>query len=500
MAQPKNNAAYTVAAVDIGSNSFHMVVARTTGGELQIIDRIKETVRLAAGLDEQRQISAAAQARALACLQRFGQRLRHTPQGRVRAVGTNVLRRARQTHPFISQAEAALGHPIEIIYGAEEARLIYAGVAQDLGTAHPRRLVMDIGGGSTEIILGEYATPQLIESVSLGAVTHSQRYFPDGRINKKRWKQAVLGARVELEALERKYRAAGWDLAIGTSGSIKAVQKVCMEAGWSAQVITRQALERLGKAIIETGHTAKLEFAGLSADRQPIFAGGTAVLTALFESLDIEELTISDKALREGLMLDLLGRIGERDVREASVAAAAARYGVDRAHAQRVAATAQRLLEQNPEIPGDARTNMQLLRWAALLHEIGLAIAHKGYHRHGEYIVRYADMQGFSQNDQAVLAALVRLHRGRVRNKTWADLAPHQIEITQRLALLLRLAVLAHRSRDPQNSPPLNAQFAGQKLRVTFAGDWLLNHPLTREDLARESKQIERAGYQLEVV
>lgn len=502
MSQPAEaaaQAAQTVAAVDLGSNSFHMVVARACGNELQIVDRLKESVRLVAGLDEHRQLSDEAQARALDCLQRFGQRLRHIPQGHVRAVGTNALRCARQTRAFIGLAEAALGHPIEVIYGAEEARLIYGGVAQDLGTERPQRLIIDIGGSSTEIIIGKHTAPKLLESVALGAVVHSQHYFPDGHIDKKSWKQAVLGARLELEFLERDYRNAGWDIAIGASGSIKAVQKVCAEKGWSAQVITRDALERLGKAVVQAGHIDKLKFSGLSESRRPIFAGGTAVLTALFESLEIEELAVSDKALREGLLQDLLGRMDERDLRESSVAAAASRYGVDWPHAERIAATAQGLLAQNAAVPGDTRANTQMLRWAALLHEIGLAISHKSYHRHGEYIVRNADLQGFSKTEQAVLASLIRLHRGRLRSGVLADLQTNQVEATQQLALLLRLSVLVHRGRDPQGRPPLTLQLDGNKLQVMFANDWLQTHPLTREDLERECQDLARAGYELKI-
>lgn len=492
-------AAETVAAVDLGSNSFHMVVARATGSELHVVDRLKESVRLAAGLDEERRLTPQARTRALECLQRFGQRLRSVPQGQVRAVGTNTLRRARKVGSFIAEAEQALGHPIEIIYGAEEARLIYGGVAQDLGAERPRRLVIDIGGSSTELIVGELGKPELIESVSLGAVVHSQRYFINGKIDKQAWKAAVLGARVGLETLERKYRAAGWDVAIGASGSVKAVQKVCEEAGWSGEHITLEGLKQLGKALIKAGHTDKLKLPGLSEDRRPIFAGGTAVLTGIFESLQVSEMEVSEKALREGLMLDLLGRLGNHDVREESVAAAASRYGCDSAHADRVADTAQKMLEQNPQIPGGMARNSRLLRWASALHEIGLAISHKGYHRHGEYIVRNADLHGFSQSEQAVIASLIRLHRGRFRDEILDELPPGQQLPARWLALILRMAVLVHRGRDPATQPETQMELEGEKLRVQFAESWLEAHPLTREDLERESDYLARAGYKLKL-
>lgn len=493
------DAAQTVAAVDLGSNSFHMVVARATGNELHVVDRLKESVRLAAGLDDKRRLDEDARKRALDCLERFGQRLRPIPVGWVRAVGTQTLRRAKGIGGFLAEAETALGHPIEIIYGAEEARLIYGGVAQDLSSESPRRLVADIGGSSTELIVGELAEPLLIESVSLGAVTHSQRYFPNGKIDKKSWKAAVLGARVALESLQREYRAQGWDKAVGASGSIKAVQKVCTEAGWTQQNITSDALNQLGKALIKAGHIDKLKLSGLADDRRAIFAGGTAVLTGIFESLELDEMEVSDKALREGLLLDLLGRLDNKDTREASIVAAGLRYGVDRAHAERVAHTAQQLLAQNPHIPGAKTVNTQRLRWAAMLHEIGLAISHKGYHRHGEYIVRNADLQGFSQSEQVVLATLIRLHRGKLRDEVLAEVPDDQQLTTRWLALVLRIAVLVHRGRDPEGRPDPTLQLAGEKVSVAFANDWLDSHPLTREDLEREREQLARVGYKLKI-
>lgn len=487
----------SVAAVDLGSNSFHMVVARAAGSELHVMDRLKESVRLAAGLDKRRRLSAEARDRALDCLARFGQRLRHLPRGRVRAVGTNTLRRARNADEFLADAEQALGHPIEIIYGAEEARLIYGGVARDLAAEVPRRLVVDIGGGSTELIIGEHADPTLIESVSLGAVVHTQRHFASGRVSASDWTAAVLDAQVELEPLIRDYREAGWDIAVGASGSIKAVQKVCAAAGWCEEIITAGALRKLGKTLVKTGRVDPDKLSGLSGERAPIFAGGAAVLSAIFDSLGVEAMQVSDKALREGLLLDLLGRLEHHDVRDATVSAACARYGIDAGHARRVADTATRLCEDAGDWIAD-EADRHLLHWAGQLHEIGLTIAHKGYHKHGEYIVRNADLQGFSKSDQAVLATLIRLHRGKFRDNLIESLPAAQQPVAARLAVLLRLAVLFHRGRDPRASrPPVSLNVTGKRLQLHCDPDWLAEHPLTRADLEREQAYLDRPGFRL---
>ncbi|MES1923905.1 Ppx/GppA phosphatase family protein [Salinisphaera sp. T31B1] len=487
----------TVAAVDLGSNSFHMIVVRNDDGKMHVVDRLKESVRLAAGLTADRRLDGAACERALACLERFGQRLRGLPHDHVRAVGTNTLRRAQGSDDFIARASQALGHPVEVIYGAEEARLIYGGVIQDLGDEWPRRLVVDIGGGSTELIVGEHARPQLVESVSLGAVMHMQRYFGDGRISRKAWQAAVMDARLTLEPIVRAYRSAGWDLAVGASGSVKSILRAT-GATQGDETITPAALRELGRAVVKAGRVDKLSLPGVSDDRRAIFPGGLAVLTGIFESLGIESMRVSDKALREGVVFDLLGRLQDHDAREDGVLAASGRYDVDQSQAERVAATAIRLLghvEDDDEITGVM--GIRLLRWAALLHEIGLAISHKGYHKHGEYILRNADLQGFSRADQAILATLVRLHRGRFRRDILDALPRAWRSLAERLTLVLRLAVILHRGRDPQVQPPVRLVADQARLRLLCDAEWLAARPLTQADLAREAELLGRADITL---
>ena len=477
-----------IAAVDLGSNSFHMLVARANGAELQVIDRLREPVRIAAGLDTDKKLNLESQARALACLQRFGQRLEQLRAKHVRVVGTNTMRRMKGGKEFMAAAEAALGHSIEIISGAEEARLVYGGVTHGMGRENPRRLVVDIGGGSTEIIIGHGPHPKLLESVSLGCVTHHQLFFGSGEITRANFRKARLAARVQLEFLERRYRKAGWDIAIGASGTVRGVWRVMMAQGWCEQQITREGLEKVIDLVIARGHVNKIDFESLREDRRPVFAGGLAALAGVFDALKLERMETSERALREGVIYDLLGRLSNHDVRGESVAVMAKRYGADLKHAQNIERTALKILDQvtdawelEPKFCG------MLLSWASSLHEIGLVIAHTGYHKHGEYIIRHCDLQGFSQTDQKLLAALVRLHRGKFTLSALDDVPNASIEPLRKLAIIFRLAVLLHRSRTPDLKLPLKVTAGRRLLNLEFnQKTWLTRHPLTQADLERE--------------
>ncbi len=490
-----------VAAVDLGSNSFHMMVARGDSDGLQVIDRLRESVRLAAGLAPDRSLLPEVETRALACLQRFGQRLMHLPPERVRVVGTNTLRKMKRGAAFIAAAEKALGHSIEIISGREEARLVYGGVIQGMGAEKPRRLVVDIGGGSTEIIIGKGRQPRLMESVSLGCVTHHQLYFSGGDITAQNFARARMAARLQLEFLERRYRRAGWDLAIGASGTVRGAWRVLMEQGWSKDEITREGLEKLVALLIERGHVSKIDFQSLREDRRPVFAGGLAVLVGVFDALQIERMQTSEHALREGVIYDLLDRLGNGDVRAESALAMARRFDVDLRHAAKVEATALKLLEQVAvDWELDRRTGAKLLAWATQLHEVGLLVSHDSYHKHGEYILKNCDLAGFSRTDQQLLAALVRLHRGKFTLGTVAELPLAWQETVQRLAILLRLAALLHRSRVPHAQLPIKLAAGKRSLDISFTRkNWLRHHPLTQADLEREAEFLKAAEFKLKL-
>jgi exopolyphosphatase/guanosine-5'-triphosphate,3'-diphosphate pyrophosphatase len=486
-----------VAAVDLGSNSFHLVVAREQGAELQVLDRLREPVRLAAGLDAEKTLSRDVQERALACLQRFGQRLEGIPRRRVRVVGTNTLRKLRKSHEFIKAAEKALGHRIEVIAGVEEARLVYAGVSHGLA-GPPRRLVVDIGGGSTELVIGRGTEARLLESVALGCVAHTQRFFEDGEITEKRFRKARIAARVELEFLEDRYRKAGWEMAIGSSGTVRGAWRVMRARGWVEEEVTRDGIEKTVELLIETGHVDKIDYADLREDRRAVFAGGLAVLAGVFDSLKVERMLTSENALREGVLYDLLGRLTDRDIRGDTLFALGQRYGVDVPHAADVEATALKLLEGVLEDwKLDKKDSRELLGWAARLHECGLAVAHAGYHKHSEYLLRHADLPGFSQTEQRLLAALVRLHRGKFTDAAWADLPEGWPEPIQRLAVLLRIAVLLHRSRVERARPRIQLAAGRRSLDLVFPKGWLEEHPLTAADLELEADYLESVDFKL---
>lgn len=491
--------ASTIAAVDLGSNSFHMVVARPVNGHLNVLDRLRESVRLAAGLDVNGELDAAAQQRAIACLERFGQRLRDMPPGSVRAVGTNTLRKAHNSDAFLEAAAAALGHPIEVISGLEEARVIYLGVSHSLPASPGQRLVMDIGGGSTELIIGEGFEPIYMESLYMGCVSLSQEHFSDGNISAKAMRRAEIAAGQELQAIEQDYRRLGWGSAVGSSGTIRAVGDVLQAMGWSDGGITLSALHRLREAMIAAGHVDRLvNLQGLPAERAPVFPGGVAILIATFAALGIERMQVSDGALREGLLYDLMGRIRHEDVRGRTIAALSDRYHVDKAQARRVHATATYALHQVMQAwKLEEECAVSLLEWAAQLHEIGLAVAHNGYHKHGAYLLEFSDMPGFSRQEQKALSALVRSHRRKFAPAVFRVLPEAQRERLMRLSLLLRLAVLLHRSRADIPLTPFHMEADGKSLTVRFPAGWLELHPLTQADLAQEAEMLKEGKFKL---
>lgn len=489
------DSAAMLAAVDLGSNSFHLIVVRTEQDTFQVVDRMREMVQLGAGLDADNRLSVEARERALQCLERFGQRLRNLPRSRVRVVGTNTLRKARDTGDFLRQAERALGHPIEIVSGIEEARLIYLGVSHSVPDPALRRLVVDIGGGSTELIIGERFEPVALESLYMGCVSLSREYFRDGRLDKSAWRKAELAAALELESVAEHYRSLGWQQAVGASGTARTIAKVLEAQGWSEGGINADGLKKLRKAMIAAGSLDKLSLKELSKERTSVFPGGVVVMQSVFDALGIDNMHVADGALREGLIYDQLGRIAHADVRERSVSALCGRYNVDQAHAARVEQTALNLYRQ---VAGAWNLEDEyygsMLGWAARMHEIGLAIAHAQFHKHGAYIAANADLLGFSRRDQQLLAALVGGHRRKIPVASFRALPEGLGDAGLRLAIVLRLAVKLHRPRSRQPLPELHLTARESELELVFPSAWLEQHPLTAADLAREGDYLRSAG------
>jgi exopolyphosphatase/guanosine-5'-triphosphate,3'-diphosphate pyrophosphatase len=487
----------TVAAVDLGSNSFHLIVAQVVDGQLKVIDRLKEMVRLAEGLDENERLNEKVAARALDCLARFGHRLRSMPRGSVRAVGTNTLRRAQNGSDFLRRAEAALGYPIDIIAGREEARLIYLGVAHDVeDSGAGNRLVIDIGGGSTEVVLGHQFDPLCLESLFIGCVAISRRFFADGVINADRLMAATLAAHQEFETVQAQYRKLGWGIAIGSSGSVLSIHDVVAEMGWSRDGITLDSLKKLWREVASAGKIKDLSFPGLSTERTPVFPGGVVILTAAFESLGIEFMQASAGALREGVIYELLGRLEAVDIREHSVETLLQWVNADLGQAARVTDTALQLLDMC-QVGWDLAHEEwgRLLRWAARLHEIGLVVSHSQYHRHGAYLLRYMDLPGFARGEQQQLAVLVRIHRRTFTLEEFAGLREDTVEPVRRLAVLLRISVVLHRCRSEHPLPIFAFGAKGDRLTLEFPPGWLNEHHLTRADLAEEAANLVRVGY-----
>ncbi|MBI4741484.1 MAG: exopolyphosphatase [Betaproteobacteria bacterium] len=489
----------SIAAVDLGSNSFRLQVGRVLDDQIYPLDSLKEPVRLASGLTGDKLLDTASQQRALGALRRFAERLRGFQPNAVRVVATNALRVAKNATEFLPEAEAALGFPIEIIGGREEARLIYIGAVHSLPLVEHKRLVVDIGGGSTEFIIGAKVEPQLMESLYMGCVSYSLRFFPDGKVDKKRFRDAEMAAAREIQTIASDYLRCGWHEAVGSSGSARAIADLLelndLNPGGSSG-ITRQGLETLRALLIRAGSAAGLNLQGLRPDRVPVVPGGVAIMCAIFAELDIGHMNYADGALRLGVLYDLLGRFHRHDMRDSTALQFMRRYQVDDRQAGRVEATALVLLGQLIDLAAPEHENdVRFLKWAVGLHEIGISIAHNSYHKHGAYILNFADMPGFSKKDQWRLALIVLGQRGKLEKLT----ALPQSDATWRLIFCLRLAAMLHRSRDDHVLPEVRVKHGANGYQIELPGDWLAANPLSAAVLADEAVAWQRVGSGLRV-
>lgn len=482
----------TVAAVDLGSNSFRLQVGRVVDDQIYTLDSLKESVRLASGLTADKRLDEESQARALDALRLFGERMGGLDRGAVRAVATNTLRVAKNAAEFLPLAEEALGFPIEIIAGREEARLIYIGASHSLPMSAQKRLVVDIGGGSTEFIIGKRHDPLLMESLYMGCVSYTLRFFPDRRIDRKRLRDAQIAAAKEIELIAHDYRRMGWKEAVGSSGTARAIADILEMNGMNPNGesgISRAGLDKLCAMLVKAGSAEALDIPGIRSDRLPVLPGGIAIMSAVFEELGIERMSYADGALRLGVLYDLLGRFHHHDMRDSTVAQFRRRYQIEADQAERVEATALSALTQLSE-GSPSESDVQFLSWATRLHEIGISVAHNAYHKHGAYILAHADMPGFSRKDQGRLAMLVLGHRGKLEKLG----ALPATDSAWDLIFCLRLAVLLHRTRDDRAIPDWRASRSGNGYLIELPAAWLAANPWTAAAFGEEAVVWKQLG------
>lgn len=487
-----------MAAIDIGSNSFHLAIARLDHGEVRKLASMSEKVQLAAGLDENNYLSLEAQKRGLDCLTRFVGRLDAVSPQRLRIVATNALRQAKNAEEFIRQANLILPKPLEVIAGREEARLIYLGVSHT-NASTDKRLVIDIGGGSTEFIIGKGFDPILTESLQMGCVAFTKAYFPDGTITEKAFEKAIAAARKEVLGISRLYQKTGWDSVTGSSGTIKAVNQILVQLGLADEhgSVTYSGVKDIQKLLIKAKHTDNIDFADIKDTRKAVLPAGVAVLLAAMNVLGIDTISYSDGALREGVMYDMLGRFASEDVRDRSVQALMTRYSVDRKQAKRVVRTAQQLFDQVKNRLGLDEEDADLLRRGAYLYEIGLAISHSSYHRHSAYLLENSDIDGFSQVDKTRLAQLVMHHRRKLKPDCYDEVKMVGGDNLVYLTLILRLAVLVHHSRSKHDTLPIELSAKDNytwQVAVNLADD---NASLVLSDLQDEVDIWQKWGMDL---
>ncbi|MEX3072302.1 exopolyphosphatase [Vibrio alginolyticus] len=486
-----------IAAIDLGSNSFHMVVAKVVGTDLQLISRHKQRVRLASGLDSEMNLSHAAMERGLECLEMFAERLQGFDESNVRIAATHTLRRANNAHLFINRAKEIMPFPIEIIPGEEEARLIYLGVAHTQVESNSK-LVVDIGGGSTEMIIGQEFEPELLNSKQMGCVSFTDQFFKNGKLSRKNFTKAMLAAEQKLESIASKYRKKGWDIALGSSGTIKAIQEVLVGLGFEDGLITAKRLDKLIETLCEFDSIDDIQLDGLTDDRKPVFAAGVAILAAIFEDLRIDQMFFSDGALREGLLYEMEERFARSDIRMRTTENLAQKHRVDLEHAARVKDQAREMLDQvHSELGIKKKSDLfDLLEWGALLHEVGLSINLRSFHRHSFYILFHSTLQGFNREQQLVLATLARFQRKGIKLTELPEFNLYKQSDILSLIKILRLSIVLNGQRNDEPLPEITLSVKDDEWKLTCTDkEWLENNKLLNADLQEEQLRWENAKW-----
>ncbi|WFB47583.1 exopolyphosphatase [Vibrio coralliilyticus] len=488
-----------VAAIDLGSNSFHMVVARVVDQDLQLVSRHKQRVRLAAGLDAQKNLDNASIERGLECLAMFAERLQGFEECNVRIAATHTLRQANNAHIFLQRAREVLPFPIEIIPGVEEARLIYLGVAHTQPESDSK-LVVDIGGGSTEMIIGRGFDPELINSKQMGCVSYTKLYFANGKLSRKNFAKAILAAEQRLESIAHRYCKKGWEIAFGSSGTIKAIREVLIGMGYDDGIITAKRLDKLVEKLCEWPTIEDIDLSGLTPDRKPVFAAGVAILMAIFKDLKIDEIHFSEGALREGLLFEMEDGFKRSDIRMRTTENLASKHLVDLDHAAKIKHQAQSFLQQVHQDLGIKKSSelFDLLDWSALLHEVGLSISLQAFHRHSAYILRHTYMPGFNREQQTVLAMLVRFQRKALKLHEMEEFTLFKKKHIIGVIRILRLAILLNGQRNEDALPKLMLSIDGDTWTLSSNDDeWLEHNKLLHADLMTEQEYWNNAGWAL---
>jgi len=483
-------------AIDLGSNSFHLIIAKSDFGELRPVQTLAEKVQLGE-TSGKNTLTKPAIARGLACLERFKQLIDSTAPAKIRVVGTNALRRAKNRLDFIEPAEQILGVPIDVIYGREEARLIYLGVAHSLSDDEDTRLVVDIGGGSTEFILGQRFEPTRLESLQMGCVSYGEAFFPDGEITRERFDAAYHRARIEVSHIRRNYHREMWQEAVGSSGTLRAIEALITTAGWRESGIDRPSLTELRQQLLAFRHIEEIDLPGLSETRKGVVTAGLAITMGIFDGLQVQEMRTSAGALREGVIYDLIGRFSHEDVRNRSISAMQQRYSVDQRVANLVAERVTLLAEATRHNWGLEDTDIELLKWAGALHEIGIAISQKSYSQHSAYLVLNTDLPGFAQQDQETMAALIAGLKSKPRPELLDPIAKRKRLSVARMMVLLRLAVILKHVEALETIPALSISADENALTLSFQEDWGKDHPLTIWEIQQSATAVERLGIEL---
>lgn len=493
-----DSASVMCAVGDLGSNTFHLMIAEVSGPRINIIDRIRVPVRLAAGLDEDDYLTQESQERAFECLEQFRQRLQNFPPEYVNFAGTNALRKAKNAEPFVEKASKILGYRINIISGYEEARLVFAGVARNIEPDNKKRLMIDIGGGSTEFAIGRRFEPFIMESIDAGCLSVAIRFFKDELITKEDMHNAIIAAGLKLSPIIARLKAVGWSSAIGSSGSIQAIEKVVQYYSWCDDGISYSSISNLRKYLIEKGRFEKELFPEISEDRAKVFAGGVAVLYSIFKNLGVDHISVSDGGIREGLLLDLSGRIDHHDVRDTSISVFAKKYNVDMDQSDRVFSNAEKIYNKvlnNWEL---AEPNCkELLRWASDVHEVGLSVSHGRYHKHSAYLVRYSNLAGFSRENQMLLGFIVRAHRKKFPQNALNKLSEKNRYLATSLSVIIRISVILCRSRNNLPIDLMEIESGKFSIGLKFPDGWLESNPLTNAGLEQEKIYLSEIGWEL---